>query len=106
MKPISAIFCRKFSQRLKGLLGFDKKTARILFFPSCRSIHTIGVKYPLDVFFLSSDSTVIAIKKSMKSHKLCSNKKADSVLEIPSHMNKWNICVGDTLIIHEQASNE
>ena len=63
----SVRYCYGLFDRLKGLLGtssLDEKEACWL--TPCNSIHTIGMKYPIDVYFLNKKKKVIAVLKNMK----------------------------------------
>lgn len=48
--------------RLRGLLGRPAPAAGTgLLLPRCSSIHTIGMRYAIDVVFLDADSRVLAV---------------------------------------------
>jgi uncharacterized membrane protein (UPF0127 family) len=48
-----------FSSRLKGLLGRDGVDGALLLRPA-KSVHTVGMRFPLDVAFCTRDLTVLA----------------------------------------------
>jgi uncharacterized membrane protein (UPF0127 family) len=48
-----------FGARFKGLLGRDGIEGALLLRPA-RSVHTLGMRFPLDVAFCSKDLTVVA----------------------------------------------
>lgn len=55
-----------FFTRLKGLLGrerLEKKEGLII--KPCNSVHTIGMKFPIDVAFVNNDDEIIHIIYSM-----------------------------------------
>ena len=58
----------RFFQRLVGLLK-DKALAsnQGLLLNRCRQVHTIGMKFPIDVIFLSRDGEVLLIQNDMRS---------------------------------------
>ncbi len=51
-----------FGDRLRGLIGrpFEEIGADAMVFPSCSSIHTLFMTFPIDVIFLGTDNTVLA----------------------------------------------
>ncbi|KNZ41687.1 hypothetical protein AKG39_10615 [Acetobacterium bakii] len=57
-----------FFQRLVGLLK-DKTLSpnQGLLLNRCRQVHTIGMKFPIDVIFLSEDGEVLLIQNDMRS---------------------------------------
>jgi uncharacterized membrane protein (UPF0127 family) len=88
-----------FFARLKGLLG-STQTEGLLIKP-CNQVHCFGMKYNIDVIFISQDSIVCHIQPDMKPGGISPIiKKAKSVLELPSGRAK-EINVGDKLIFKE-----
>jgi len=74
-----------FISRLKGLLetdSMDEGTAMVI--RPCNSIHTIGMKYPIDVLFLDKHDKIIKIERNMQSCKFAFCRKASYVIELPS----------------------
>jgi uncharacterized membrane protein (UPF0127 family) len=72
--------------RMKGLLG--KKTmprdTALLIVP-CKSVHTFGMQFPLDVIFLDRRKRVIALNEHLVPNRLSAwHLRAVSVLEMPS----------------------
>lgn len=50
--------------RARGLLGRTSLApGRALWLAPCRSIHTIGMRFPIDVVYLDRDSRVVAIRE-------------------------------------------
>ena len=71
-------------ERRTGLLGrqsFDAGEA--LWIIPCWSIHTIGMKFSIDVLFLSRDSQVLGLRQRLKPWRLGLCWNAHSVLELP-----------------------
>ena len=51
-------------QRMVGLLGHSRLAdGEALFFPRCHSIHTWGMRFPIDVVFVDRAWTVVALKE-------------------------------------------
>ena len=74
-----------------------------LLIPKCRSIHTMGMRFPIDVVFVHSDGKV-ADKATVKPGKLSFSLargvlEGISVLELPSGTAQ-STEVGDQLIFH------
>lgn len=95
--------CTNFWSRLKGLLGTSSLDEReACWIKDCNSIHTIGMKYPIDAYFVNKSGKVVAIQKNMKPFRVSPVFfGADSVVEFKAGERSCNI--GDTLdIAHEQ----
>ncbi|MBN2000919.1 DUF192 domain-containing protein [candidate division KSB1 bacterium] len=88
--------------RLTGLLGTSKPDAdKGLWFKPCNGIHTIGMKYAIDAFFLDKNNTILAIEENMPPGKLTKIVRgAKSVLECaPGFARANGLAVGDRLEI-------
>lgn len=87
-------------QRRKGLLGKDELDPYegIYIVPS-GWIHTFGMKFPIDVAFLSKKGEVLAIHHSLKPNRLSKLIfRAEGVLELSSgRLKASNTEVGDIL---------
>ena len=58
-----AAMAQSFRQRIVGLLGRSELPAgEALVFPSCRSIHTIGMRFAIDVIYLGDSGKVVAVE--------------------------------------------
>jgi uncharacterized membrane protein (UPF0127 family) len=55
-----------------------------LWIAPCEAIHTIGMKFPIDVLFLNRKKKVLKIKHAMPRWRLAASPLAHSVLELPS----------------------
>lgn len=82
-------------ERLRGLLGSCPKTAPILIYP-CRSIHTIGMRYDLDVAFLNREKQVIRVCRKVAPGEFRSAHSARAVVERPAREGAW-LEVGDEI---------
>ena len=74
--------------RLSRLLGFallsrDRAGAGLLI-PRCRSVHTFGMRFPLDLIFLDGEGCVIEIRRNVPPGRLIRSREAAAVLELPS----------------------
>ncbi|WP_136513119.1 DUF192 domain-containing protein [Geomonas edaphica] len=75
-----------FFSRLKGLIG--KKSlpdGEALWIKPCNSVHTFGMRFPIDVVFLDRDLQVVAVKARLRPNAISGiHRKACSVLELPA----------------------
>ena len=64
----------------------------------CNQIHTFGMKYPIDIYFLDQKNEVIAIVKNVKPNRLSPYyDEAHSVIEFRSGLER-NCNVGDKVV--------
>ncbi|MDX6616599.1 MAG: uncharacterized protein QOD60_1690 [Solirubrobacterales bacterium] len=72
--------------RLRGLaLRRPSRAGAGLKIPRCRSVHTFGMLFRLDIYFLDEDGRVIREALSVGPCRVVSCRAAVAVLEIPSH---------------------
>ncbi len=73
-------------KRMKGLLGRESlPLGEALFLKPCNWIHTIGMKFPIDIVFLGKDSTVVGAEESIPPNRFSSFVlRARSALELPA----------------------
>lgn len=88
-----------FLQRLIGLLGkTEKEFQEGLLIKPCHAVHTIGMKIPLDIFFLTKRNQVVSMK-TLQPGKIMISFRGSYALELPEGtIQKYNICCGDTLV--------
>ena len=51
---VDAVVADRFGLRLRGLSGLDEDELVPLLIPRCRSIHTFGMRTPIDVVWLAA----------------------------------------------------
>jgi uncharacterized protein len=87
------------SKRRKGLLKHDSLPhGQGLWIVPCEAIHTFGMKFPIDVAFLSKKRTVLKIRKEMPRRRLALCIRAHSVLELPAGiLEQTGTVAGDQL---------
>jgi uncharacterized membrane protein (UPF0127 family) len=74
-----------FRARLLGLAGLRRERAGAgLLIPRCASVHTFGMRFPLDLVFLDRDARPLAVCLCVPPHRLARHRGAAAVLEIPS----------------------
>jgi len=74
-----------FRSRLLGLACLDShEVGPGLLLPRCFSVHTFGMRFPLDLYFLDSRYVAIEIRREVGPGRFATNRNAAAVLEIPS----------------------
>jgi uncharacterized protein len=74
-----------FHARLLGLAFLDRDEAGSgLLIPRCASVHTFGMRFPLDLFFLDEAGTPLAVHRGVRARRFVSARNATTVLEIPA----------------------
>jgi len=64
----------------------------------CEAVHTIGMKFPIDVLFLDKKKKVLKVRNAMPRWRMAMSLFAHSVLELPSgHAAKTGTVAGDQL---------
>jgi uncharacterized membrane protein (UPF0127 family) len=71
--------------RLLGLSHLARAEAGAgLLIPRCSSVHSFGMRFPLDLYFLGGDGEVVAIRRRMPPRRLAVCGRAKAVLELPA----------------------
>jgi uncharacterized protein len=71
--------------RLFGLALLDRDRAGPgLLIPYCRTVHTFGMRFDLDVLFLDREGAVIVRRRAVGPRRAVFHRGAASVLELPS----------------------
>jgi uncharacterized membrane protein (UPF0127 family) len=74
-----------FRTRLRGLAWRDRADAGPgLLIPRCSSVHTFGMRFALDLYFLDVERRVIAVRRRVPPRRVVWKRGACAVLEIPS----------------------
>ncbi len=73
------------ASRLIGLaLLRRERAAEGLLIPGCRSIHTFGMRFAIEVLFLDEEGRVIDLRREVPACRVARNPAAAAVLELPS----------------------
>jgi trehalose synthase len=73
--------------RLLGLAHLDRDRAGAgLLIPSCSSVHTFGMRFPLDLIFLDRRGAPLAVRREVPPRRVVSHRGAAAVLELPSRL--------------------
>jgi uncharacterized membrane protein (UPF0127 family) len=76
---------KDFRTRLLGLAWRDREEAGPgLLIPRCSSVHTFGMRFALDVYFLDSEGRVISFRRRVPPRRVLRRRGAAAILEIPS----------------------
>lgn len=74
--------------RLRGLLGTTSEAAAVALV-GCACIHTIGMRYCIDVAFVGSSGIVLEVWRSVPPGRLLGNRRAWVTLERPHRRGTW-----------------
>jgi uncharacterized membrane protein (UPF0127 family) len=91
--------------RLRGLLGTspdDFGNGRGLWIRPCRGVHTLAMRFPIDVVYLDRTGTVVHVEHDLQPWRFSPIRmQAASVLEVPSHTAaSTGTVVGDNIEIN------
>jgi uncharacterized protein len=71
--------------RLLGLALLPRESAGTgLLIPGCRSVHTVGMRFRLDLLFLNRDGEIIELCRDVPGWRFLRCRRAAAVLELPS----------------------
>ena len=88
-------------ERTRGLLGRDG-FAGALVFRKCRQVHTIGMKFTIDVAFCDADGNVLRISTLRPWRFSAIVWRSALVIEAESGaFERWNLRVGDQVELKE-----
>jgi uncharacterized membrane protein (UPF0127 family) len=71
--------------RLLGLALLDRASAEPgILIPDCRSVHTFGMRFSLDLVFLDLAGRPIAVRRRVRPFRIAFEPRASAVLELPA----------------------
>jgi uncharacterized protein len=71
--------------RLLGLALLDRRSAGAgLLLPGCRSVHTFGMRFRLDLVFLDLELRQISLRRAVPPGRVAFERRARAVLELPA----------------------
>lgn len=74
---------RERAERMRGLLDHASLgDAEGMWFPRCRLIHTFGMKFPIDLVYLTPSREVCKVVEAVPPARLSACLAADSVIEL------------------------
>lgn len=88
-------------RRRKGLLKRDGYEGAFVL-PHCRWVHTVGMRFPIDVAFVDKDGTVVKTVH-MKRHRIGAPvKQAAWVIEAQAGaFERWGLAIGDPVELRD-----
>lgn len=87
--------------RRKGLLGRDSVEGALLLRPA-RSVHSVGMRFPIDVAWLDSDLHVLRTARLARHRVTRPVLRARSILEAEAGaFARWGLVVGDQLDLED-----
>lgn len=81
--------------RLRGMLFRDPDDITRLLVP-CRDVHTFGMRYPLDIAFISKDGSVLEVHRNVEGRRRIRRREASMVAERFSKKGDW-LKAGDVI---------
>ena len=88
-----------WAERVRGLMGRDRCVGG-LHLPGVRTIHTFGMRFPLDVAFLSPDLSVLWVSRVEPWRIVAPRRGVRSILEAEAgSWERWGVELGDQLVI-------
>jgi uncharacterized membrane protein (UPF0127 family) len=74
-----------FRARLLGLAHLDRAAAGPgLLIPRCAAVHTFGMRFALDLYFLGPAGEILAVRRAVPPRRIVSHRGAAAVLEVPA----------------------
>jgi uncharacterized protein len=71
--------------RLLGLALLDREAAGPgLLIPRCAAVHTFGMRFPLDVYFLGAGDEILDLRRAVPPRRFVAHRGAVAVLELPA----------------------
>jgi uncharacterized membrane protein (UPF0127 family) len=93
-------------ERRRGLLGRDA-IAGVLVLRPCRQVHTIGMRFPIDVAFCARDGRVLRIVTMREGRVSPIVWRARFAVEAAAgSFDRWGVRRGTILIVRESAVDE
>jgi uncharacterized membrane protein (UPF0127 family) len=95
--------------RLRGLMGApegDFRNGCGLWIHPCRGVHTLAMRFPIDVVYLDRDGSVVHLESNLQPWRFAPIRlQAASVLELPSHtVAETETALGDKIEINIKAA--
>jgi len=95
--------------RLRGLLGTtegDFRNGRGLWISPCHAVHTLAMRFPIDVVYLDRAGTVVHVEHNLQPWRFSPIRmQSASVLELPSHTAaRTETALGDSIEINVKES--
>ena len=87
---MTVLVARRFATRLRGLIGREgAPLCDCLLFPACSSVHTWGMRRPIDLAFVDERNRVVEIVRRLPPGRMARCPRACAVLERVSSESPW-----------------
>ena len=88
------------STRKKGLLGRDSMpSGSALVITPCNAVHTVGMRFPIDVVFVDGKGRVRKIVRDLRSWRMAASLLSRSTIELPAGALDGQLKVGDRVYL-------
>ena len=87
-KDVTFVVLSTWVDRLRGLLGTCADADPVIL-TRCSSIHTFGMRYPIDVAFVDEHGGVLRSVRALAPRRLLSSPRAYCVFERPASEMPW-----------------
>ncbi|MCU7946455.1 MAG: DUF192 domain-containing protein [Candidatus Thiodiazotropha sp. (ex Cardiolucina cf. quadrata)] len=99
---LEVLLADSYLSRLRGLLGKKQLSdSEGLLLKRCATVHTVGMRYPLDLVFMDKRGKVLKCQEGVKPFRTAGVRGAYYTLELNQGMiRKQNIAVDDRFVWH------
>ena len=99
---LSVKVTENFKERNRGLLALDKlENGQGLFITPCRSVHTFGMQYPLDLLYLNKALKIVKIIENLQPLRMSMALRGHSTLELNSgEVQRLGLSLGMQASLH------
>lgn len=85
-------------ERMRGLFGVSLSEVAGLWIIPCNSVHTIGMKYPLDLVYLDKQNQIVKLIENITAWRFSGTLAAHSVIEFAAgSIQQYGLSIGDKL---------
>jgi len=94
-----------FLERMRGLLGSSElKADEGLLIVPCSSVHTLGMRYAIDLVFLDKQFTIVKTVSALKPWRMAVSNASSMVLELAADsMDTLQLSTGQQLEWHDDS---
>ena len=79
---------RSFRERLVGLALAREPRVAALLIPRCRSVHTFGMRFALDLYWLGPAGDIVRVDREVPPRRVVRCRGARAVIEVPSRASR------------------
>ena len=89
-----------FLEQARGLLGRPcPGPGEGMLFPGCRSMHTMGMAYAIDLLYLNASGTIIGVEPNLKPYRTSFCRSASAALELAAgEARRLRLARGEALL--------